>query len=280
MNRTPTGSAAQTEIPLYPDGESGSENWEHEEQWSEIWWSDRPVLRNVKRPTLTAYLPDPTIARGTGVVLCPGGAQHFLAFQQEGIDVAKRLNSLGIAAFILKYRLIQTGENYTEEVQQNTADPDKMASLMMPLRPLILNDGQQAMRLVRQRASEWGIEHDRIGMIGYSAGGRVVLNVALTHGPDCRPDFAAAIYTGACDDVPVPADAAPLFILCAGDDEMASRNSLALYKDWRAAGRPAELHIYSKGGHGFCLRTMNLPVDTWLDRFTDWLQAEGFCPVR
>ncbi len=279
MSTTTPATSKPIEIPLYQGRAPGSEDWQHEEQWSDIWWSDCPVVRNVTQPTLTAYLPDPTIAQGTGVVLCPGGAWHFLAFQQEGIDVAEWLNSQGIAAFILKYRLIQTGEDYTKEVQRNMAEPDRMAALMKPLRPLLLNDGQQAMRLVRERASEWQLDADRIGMVGYSAGGSVVLNVALTHEPDCRPDFVAAIYTGSWEDVPIPADAPALFILCAADDAMASPNSISLYQDWQAAGKSAELHIYSKGGHGFCLRKMNLPVDTWLERFTDWLQSQGFGPA-
>jgi acetyl esterase/lipase len=263
-------------IPLYPDGAPGSEDWDQAEQWSDIWWSDHKVIRNVTQPTLTPYLPDPAIAQGTGVVLCPGGAWHFLAFKQEGIDVANWLNERGIAAFILKYRLIRTGEDYTKDVQRNMADPDRMAALMTPLRPLLLNDGQQAIRMVRERASGWGLEEDRIGMMGYSAGGSLALNVTLAHEPGCRPDFTAAIYTGSGDELPVPADAGPLFILCAADDEMASGNSLRLYTAWKAAGRTVELHIYSKGGHGFCLRKMNLPVDTWINRFADWLEAHGF----
>ena len=210
------------------------------------------------------------------MVLCPGGAWHFLAFQQEGIDVAKWLNERGIAAFVLKYRLIRTGEDYTKEVQQNSADRERMAALMAPLRPLILNDGQQAIRMVRERSSEWGLAEDRIGMMGYSAGGSLALNVTLTQEPGCRPDFTAAIYSGSGDEAPVPADAGPLFILCAADDEMASRNSLGLYAAWKAASRPVELHIYSKGGHGFCLRKMNIPVDTWINRLADWLRAHGF----
>lgn len=276
MNVSDTRTAQPVVIPLYPDGAPGSEDWDQEEQWSDISWSDSKIIRNVTQPTLTTYLPDPAMSRGTGVILCPGGAWHFLAFQQEGIDLAQWLNSQGIAAFILKYRLIRTGEDYEREVQGNMTDPDRMAALMKPLRPLLLNDGQQAIRMVRERVSEWGLKPGRIGMMGFSAGGNVTVNTALTHSPDCRPDFAAAIYTAGWDEVPVPPDAAPMFILCASDDEMASPNSLRLYTTWKAAGHSVELHVYSKGGHGFCLRKTDLPVDTWRHRFVDWLQAQGF----
>jgi len=274
---TPVSHTAQpVVIPLYPDGAPGPGDWDQEEQWSDISWSDRKIIRNVTQPTLAAYLPDPAIARGTGVVLCPGGAWHFLAFQQEGIDLAQWLNSQGIAAFALKYRLIKTGEDYEREMQRNIMDPDRMASLMEQLRPLLLDDGQQAMRIVRKRMREWGLSPDGIGMMGFSAGGTVTVNVALTHEPDCRPDFVAAVYTGPWGDEPVPADAAPMFILCTADDEMASGNSLRLYTMWKAAGHPVEMHIYAKGGHGFCLRKTDLPVDGWKNRFVEWLQGQGF----
>ena len=232
------------------------------------------VVRNVTQPTLTAYLPDRAISRGTGVIICPGGAWHFLAFQHEGIDVARWLNSKGIAAFILKYRLIKTGDDFEREKQRNISEPGKMKALMEPLMPLVLSDGQQAVRTVRKGASEWGLKVDRIGIMGFSAGGSVAVNVALTHGPDCRPSFAAAIYTGEWDDVPVPSDAAPMFILCAADDTMAS-NSLRLYAMWEAADYPVELHVYSKGGHGFGMEKRGLPADTWISRFADWLQAHS-----
>lgn len=94
------------------------------------------------------------------------------------------------------------------------------------MRPLLLGDGQQAIRMVRERIPDWGLEPDRIGVMGFSAAGSVAINVAMTHQPDCRPDFVATIYTGGWEESPVPADAAPMFILCTADDEMASNNSM------------------------------------------------------
>jgi acetyl esterase/lipase len=259
---------------LYPDGAPGSENWSFPEAPADIFWSDQKVIRNVSQPSLEVFLPDPAIAQGTGVILCPGGGWHFLAVQQEGIDVARKLNAIGVAAFVLRYRLIQTGDDYKDQVQRNFGDAERRATLMDELRPMILRDGQEAVKLVRQHAEDWGVE--KVGMMGYSAGGNVVMNVALQHDSDSRPDFVSAIYTAMPDDVPLPDDTPPLFVLCTADDEMASASSTRLYSLWKEKKIPVEMHIYSKGGHGFCLRTNNLPVDGWLDRFVEWMKAEGF----
>jgi acetyl esterase/lipase len=145
---------------------------------------------------------------------------------------------------------------------------------MKPLRPLVIADGQQTVRVVREHASEWCLAPDRIGMMGFSAGGMVTVSVALKHDASCRPDFAAAIYASV-QAAPVPADAPPLFILCAADDEMASPISVRLYSDWKAAGHSVELHIYATGGHGFGMRKLGLSTDTWIERFGDWLQVQG-----
>ena len=150
-----------------------------------------------------------------------------------------------------------------------------MTELMKPLRPLLIADGQQAVRVVRQHAAEWGIAADRIGVMGFSAGGAVTVNVALQHDAGSRPDFAAAIYSAGWEEIPVPADAPPLFVLCAADDLMAAPLSVRLYTDWQAAGHAVELHIYSQGGHGFGMTRQGLPSDTWIDRFGDWLGVQG-----
>jgi acetyl esterase/lipase len=193
----------------------------------------------------------------------------------EGTDVARWLNDRGVAAFVLKYRLIRTGDDLAAQVRENLSDRNKMQSLMQPLRPLVLADGQQAVRVVRGGAAGWGLAPDRIGMLGFSAGAMVTTSVALEHDAGSRPDFAAAIYSAGRDEISVPADAPPLFVLCAADDEMASVRSLQLYAAWRERGHPVELHIYATGGHGFGMRTQGLPADSWIERFGDWLQAQG-----
>jgi acetyl esterase/lipase len=267
-------STAAPRIPLWPQGAPGSEGWTQQEQESLIPPSLK-VIRNVTQPTLTAYLPDPSLATGTGVVVCPGGAFHFLSIDMEGTDVAHWLNARGVAAFVLRYRLIATGDDFPAVVGQHLGDVGTMTRLMQPLMPLILADGQQAIRLVRQRAVEWNLRPDRIGMMGFSAGGTVTVSVALQHDADSRPSFAAPIYIGPWDRMPAPENAPPLFILCADDDEMAWTNSIRLYNDWKHGGHGAELHIYSKGGHGFGMTRQGLPSDAWIERFGEWLGVQG-----
>jgi len=278
-----TASAAQPDaiqpkvIPLWPGVAPGSEGWTQQEQEVFAPQLQTKIVHNVTRPTLTAFFPETSARNGTAVIVCPGGAFHFLAIEHEGTQVATWLNSLGITAFVLKYRLIQTGEDAIREARDHLRDPAKMAELMKPLRPLVLTDSQQAMKVVREHAVEWGIAPNRIGIMGFSAGGAVTAALALQHDSASRPDFAAPIYGVAPEQITVPEDAAPLFILCADDDpQVPSSNSVRLYSAWHATGHPAELHIYAGGGHGFGMKKQGLPVDRWADRFSDWLKAQGF----
>jgi acetyl esterase/lipase len=272
---TPASMNAQPMvIPLWPDCAPGSEGSTQQECES-IWPPSLKVVRNVARPTLTAYFPDPSIANGTAMIVCPGGAFHFLSIDMEGTDVARWLSARGVTAFVLKYRLIRTGDEFAAQVRENMANRDKMAELTQAVRPLAIADGRRAVQVVRERAAEWGIAPDRIGIMGFSAGGTVTVSVTLEHDVGSRPDFAAAIYGGSSEKIPVPADAPPIFVLCAADDAMAAPRSVRLYSDWTAAGRTAELHIYAQGGHGFGMRKQGLPTDTWIERFADWLEAQG-----
>jgi acetyl esterase/lipase len=266
-------------IRLWPDGAPGSESWAQQEQET---LAPPPisirVVRNVTQPTLTAFLPDRATATSAAVIVCPGGAFHFLAIEHEGTDVARWLNARGVAAFVLRYRLIETAideDTFSQQVKQNLADRDKFQQRMQVLRPLVAADGLQAVKLVRRRAAEWGIAPDRIGIMGFSAGGGVTTSVALEYDVDSRPDFAAPIYSVPREDISVPADAPPLFIAVAHDDGFAASASVPLYSAWSAAGRSAELHIYSKGGHGFGMYKQGLPADHWIDHFGDWLQVQG-----
>jgi acetyl esterase/lipase len=263
-------------IPLWPDGAPGSEHWEQHEEESISSWGLK-VVRNVAQPTLTVYLPDPAIVTGQAMIICPGGGWHFLSIDMEGHDVARWLCAAGIAAFVLKYRLIRTGEDFEAETNANLGDWSKMGKLLNTLAPLCVADARQAIRLVRGRATEWGIATDRIGIMGFSAGGMVTVNAALRYDAGCRPDFAAPIYTGPYETpgthTPIPADAPPLFILCAGDDQMAAPLSVELYSAWTAAHHSAELHIYAAGGHGFGMRKLGHPADDWINLLAAWLRA-------
>jgi len=275
MNPIPLTSTPPQVIPLWADGQIDTTGWNQPEEIF-TFPDGFKAIRNVVQPSLTAYLPDPAIATGTSVIVAPGGAYQFLSFEHEGAQVAEWLNAHGIAAFMLKYRLVQTGDDFPQCVDENLNDPHKMATIVEPVFPLITSDGCRAVRLVRQHAAEWGINPARVGLMGFSAGGMLTLSVALHFGPISRPDFAAPIYPAPPPEAPIPTNAPPLFLLCAADDDMASAVTTQYYAKWRAAGHPVELHIYSKGGHGFGMNTQGLPPDSWIERFAEWLGAQGF----
>ena len=201
-----------------------------------------------------------------------------LSISSEGTDVAKYLAARGVTAFVLKYRLAHTGEDATEEFGTLFADHQKFGEMMKAEVPLAIADGLAAVTYVRQHAAEFGVSPDRVGIIGFSAGGSVTVGVAFHYAPEGRPAFVAPIYAGGlAKDAPVPADAPPMFIAAATDDSLGlAPQSVALYQKWTAAQKTAELHMYAKGGHGFGMRPHGLPTDHWIDRFADWLQMEGF----
>ncbi len=273
-----TDQAHHPVIPLWPNGAPGSEDWTQQECEGLLPPHNLPIVRNVTRPTLTAYLPPAAARTGTAVIVCPGGAFHFLAIAHEGTEVAAWLVERGIAAFVLRYRVVPTAErdeDFQTQLRENMANREKMRDIMGQVRGLAIADGRRAVQIVRERAAEWGVRRDRIGVIGFSAGGTVASGVALQHDEASRPDFAAPIYGAPWEDVAVPADAPPLFMALASDDDMAVRTSLPLYSKWRDAGHPVELHIFSKGGHGFGMRKQGLPSDRWIDLFGEWLKAQG-----
>jgi len=270
---------AQEVIPLYPGTPPGStnENYPEQEYFSKAWNTE--VVSNVSKPSLTVFKPSPGLRNGTALVICPGGGFMALSITSEGSDLAKYMATRGVTAFVLKYRLAHTTGDATEEFQGVHADKQKFGEIVGKIIPLSLGDGLAAVAYVRQHAAEWGVSPDRVGIIGFSAGGRVAAGVAFHYSPESRPAFVAAIYPGGeiSKDVPVPSDAPPLFIAAATDDQLGlAPNSVALYERWRAAHKSAELHMYAKGGHGFGMRKQNLPTDHWVVRFTDWLELEGW----
>jgi acetyl esterase/lipase len=266
-----------TVIPLWPGVAPGSEHWDWQEDESVGPNDTIRRVRNVVKPTLTVYLPPKAIATGTAMVICPGGGFVILAVDHEGHEVARWLNSLGVAAVVLKYRVRRTGDPGDKDSATREAREKEII-------PLVTADGQQAMRVVRSHAAEWGITPNRVGIMGFSAGGFVTAAVALHHDASSRPDFAAPIYPGIePGDFTVPADAPPLFLVHADDDKTVPPvdHSIRLYTAWKKANIPAELHIYSRGGHGFGMRKQNLPVDAWTDRLRDWLDVQGLLkPAR
>jgi endo-1,4-beta-xylanase len=227
------------------------------------------VVSNVHEPSLTVYLPK---SKGphAGVVVAPGGGYRELWSDHEGHAVAKALNERGIAAFVLFYRLPgQEGSTYKREVEP-------------------LADIQRAIRTVRARAAEWSVDPKKVGVLGFSAGGNLVMQAATKFDAgdpaaldpidrlSSRPDFAAPIYTGGTD-WKIDGGTPPMFIVCGGDDRPPVVAGMAqIYLELRAAQVPAELHLYDGVGHGFGLRATNKgPVTNWLNQFVDWLRVRN-----
>ncbi|MEO6080748.1 MAG: dienelactone hydrolase family protein [Steroidobacteraceae bacterium] len=250
--------AATREIPLYPGVAPGSENWHYEE--SSVGTPDKPQAQNVVRPMLLYYPAPKGTAVGTAVIVAPGGGWRTLMMSYEGVDVAKRFNQMGIDAFVLKYRTSYVGTGDNPQAGQNVRD-------------LSNADGQQAVRLVRQHAAEYGVDPNRIGMIGFSAGGAVLLS-SIYGSPDVRPNFAVPIYAAGARSAEPPAGAPPLFIGVAADDKLVGyQGSIDLFGAWVKAGLKAELHVFQIGGHGF--GTKGGGADHYLDRVEEWLKVNG-----
>jgi acetyl esterase/lipase len=230
-------------------------------------------IKNVHNPSIEVYLPPADKAVGTAVIVAPGGGHRQLVIGSEGSDIAKWLNDLGVAAFVLKYRLAFT-PNY-----QYTVEGEALA------------DTQRAIHIVRARAKEWGVKPDRIGVLGFSAGGALaaLVDVRFDRGKSessdpieqtsCRPDFVGLVYPGWARgmDITAPADAAPAFLTSAGkDDASHAVQTVEFYNSLFKAGIPVELHIYSHGGHGKAINPRDgIPFGTWHVRMQEWMADLG-----
>jgi acetyl esterase/lipase len=248
------------------------------------------VIANVRDPTLTVYLPDAAIATGAAAVIAPGGALRVLGFDNEGVKLAEWLNARGIAGFVLKYRTLQQdpaaprtpppgmplpGAPAREElviVNANANPAPDDAALAEVLR-LAVADAQAALRLVRQHSSEWRIDPNRVGIIGFSAGGGVAVGAALALRSDASPDFLVSVYGPSLQDVHVPAHAPPLFVAVGATHFNVTNGCLALFAAWKAAGKPAEIHVYDGVSGGFGMTKRGAPVDGWTERLHEWLLA-------
>ena len=234
-----------------------------------------PVTRvtNISQPSLTVYLPPKEKRNGTSVVICPGGGFRILAWNKEGLEVAEWFNSIGVTAFVLKYR---------------SPTSDHKSPWLAPAQ-----DAQRAIRVVRSRAAEWGLAPNRIGLLGFSAGGSAAANASIKSvttlydeidpldQSSCRPDFVMLVYPAYLVDVEgklkpdlaVTKDTPPMFLVHAINDGITCENSLQLFLALKKAGVPSDLHIYSTGGHGFGLRASEHVVSTWPSRCEDWLRS-------
>ncbi|WP_421799063.1 alpha/beta hydrolase [Haliscomenobacter sp.] len=273
---------AQKVIQLYQGKPKGSENWTWSEQTSSKNMFNSEVVYNVVQPTITAYLPHPQNANGTAIIVAPGGAFHTLSINSEGVDVAKWLNSKGVAAFVLKYRVARSfTDDPVRELMSKMGDFKKLDEENAPIIPLATADGQAAVKYVREHAKEMNINPERIGFMGFSAGGTLTMSVVYTANDESRPNFVAPIYAyeNAILGSEVPKAKTPIFVAVASDDQLGFvPHSINIFKKWFDAKQPAELHIYEKGGHGFGMRKQGIPTDTWYERFGEWLKLQGLLP--
>lgn len=275
-------SFAQQVIPLpIPGTESAPTAGNTEKQYFSKAWNTE-VVTGVTQPSLTVYKPTPgSRPNGIGIIICPGGGFMALSINSEGIDVAKWLNGRGVTAFVLKYRLAPIEGDATEEFRRLWSDDKpKLNTILQKAIPVAVADGHTAVEYLRQHASEFNLSPDKIGIMGFSAGGTVTAAAALQYSPENRPSFAAPIYPAVSSLAQsVPADAPPLFIAAATDDNLGlGPDSVRLYQMWTAAHRSAELHMFALGGHGFGMHITGLPSEQFIDRFWDWLTLEGVLP--
>jgi len=267
-------AADHPEIRLWANGAPGSEGKTAKEV-DEPPNKDHGYLKvtGIDNPSVTVFLPPRETATGAAIVIAPGGGHQFLNFDQEGTNVAEYLNTIGVAGFVLKYRLArEPGSTYKVE--------DAVA------------DAQRAIRLIRARAAEWRVNPARVGIIGFSAGGEVAVLAATrfdagkTESADhidhqsSRPDFDALIYPGIrAENYTIPKDMPVTFLLCADNDRGPSTALGGLYPMLKAAGVRTEVHIYASGGHGFGInpntRSQSPVATTWQFRLGDWLKDIG-----
>lgn len=280
---------AQPELRLWPGEAPGSEQWSLPESVSRSAAGDR-VVTNVSEPTLTVFLPDPSVATGAAAVIAPGGALRALAFDNEGTKLAEWLNERGIAGFVLKYRTLQqdpsaprgplaglpgpgTGAREELVIVNGNANPAPGDAALGEVLELAVADAQAALELIRRRADEWRIDPTRVGIVGFSAGGGVAVGAALAAKSDASPDFLVSVYGPSLQDVHVPAHAPPLFIAVGAAHFNVTNGCLALFAAWKAAGKPAEIHVYDGISAGFGMTKRGHPVDGWTDRLHEWLVA-------
>ena len=229
-------------------------------------------FKNISIPTLQVFLPKGESQPSTAIVVCPGGGMKSNAFFHEGLDVAKALNEKGIAAFVLKYRLVPThlvGEN------EGLNEPYLKEKKQLTYGHL---DALNAIAHVRENASKYSIDPKKIGIMGFSAGGAVTLEATYKSNPKNRPNFLAPIYPWMVivEDQEPPAYGPPLFVVCTTADKLnLAIPSAKLYIDWAEKGFVSEIHNYHHGNHGFGMSSTGFPVDNWFKNMIEWIGAIG-----
>ena len=253
-------------------------NWPTpEREYHSTTW-DNPVISNVSQPQLEVFRPDPAISNGSAIIVCPGGGMYALSIDSEGRDVARWLAKHGVTALVLKYRLVPTGVDGTQDLESDGAQVIPKAKELLPI---AVEDGLNAMTHVRTEADTYGINPAKVGLMGFSAGGAVAMGVTYAATAETRPDYLIPIYAwmNIVEEQEPPNNPPPIFIVCASDDPLLlAPASVKIYQQWLNAGSPSELHMYAQGGHGFGMKSQGLPSDQWIDRLGEWLTARGLIP--
>lgn len=264
-------------IPLYPNltADRCEEIWERSPR-GELW------LRNVTVPTLTPILPAPGTGNGVAVLVAPGGAFRALSVENEGLAVASWFADRGITAFVLKYRLEPTPpepEAYAALIGEfeHLFATGHVSLVDLATPPEAFADARAALRLIRERATDWNIDENRVGMIGFSAGAMTTVALAVDGASGIRPDFVMPIYPSMLA-VDVPPGAPPMFLVLASDDPLFGAQGYGLAQAWKASGSAVEFHLFERGGHGFGMRRQDVTSDRWPHLLQDWLHMHGWVP--
>jgi acetyl esterase/lipase len=277
---------APAEPNAIPLDTGGVKDQPAKESWFRQW--GEPMARNVSTATLTPVLPDPAKANGAAVIVAPGGGFRWLSMNNEGWKVARALADHGIAAFVLKYRLMPTPdslEDFKVGMARNFAPPAAAGSAAPGTPPRMpnwdltnqLTDAEAAYAMILKRAQEWHVDTQRIGMVGFSAGAGLTMHSTL-HSKTMKLAFIAPIYGGLAT-VEVPKDAPPLFAAMATDDFL-FHGDFGLIKAWYDAHRPVEFHLYQNGGHGFGLGYPDRTSNGWFPVFIHWLEVNKFLVAK
>ncbi|WP_162052248.1 alpha/beta hydrolase [Pontibacter pamirensis] len=285
------GTIYPLEAPLEPKaiplGTGGVDDQPASETWFRQWGD--PMARNISTATLTPFLPDPGKANGAAVIVAPGGGFRWLSMGNEGWEVAQALADKGIAAFVLKYRLHPTPESldaFKESMNRPRPAPSASSNASPsatppspPQRDLSdqLEDAEAAYALILKRAKEWGVDTNRLGMIGFSAGAGLTMHATL-NSKTMKLAFIGPIY-GGMGPVEVPKNAPPMFNVIATDDFL-FRGQFGVIDSWYKAGIPVEFHLYQNGGHGFGLGNPDRTSNRWFDAFIYWLEVNDFLMAK
>ncbi|MCX6853096.1 MAG: alpha/beta hydrolase fold domain-containing protein [Verrucomicrobia bacterium] len=261
-------AADPLELKLWPDGAPG-QMLPHSKGTEDFirTKAGKSTITDIHDPTITVYRPEKP--NGTSVIVAPGGGFVFLSAIHEGSQVCEWLNTLGVTGVLLKYRT---------PTRDETAPHEKPVA-----------DAARAITIVREHAKEWNLDPKRVGLLGFSAGGNLLAHIACDRATKTElPDFGIMIYGGGFVDFKdptklkegftVPKDAPPMFLACAHDDGHNPTAATVLYLEHKKLGIPCEVHLFTKGGHGFGMRDNKQPINAWPERCAEWMGSMGFSP--